>query len=120
MKLVDMLNEKKRRERKQQQMDTAKKVAIGSVIGAMTGILLAPKSGKETREDIANKSKEAAETTKKSVKESVETMKNVQGKVTEDVKDKLKDFKDRDMFEVELKEKEMEVDKIESDDSIEE
>lgn len=32
--------------------------AIGGAVGAIAGILLAPKSGKETREDLVNASKE--------------------------------------------------------------
>jgi gas vesicle protein len=32
--------------------------AVGLTVGAVAGILLTPKSGKETREDIANAAKE--------------------------------------------------------------
>jgi len=37
---------------------------IGAAAGAIAGVLLAPKSGKETRADIANKAKEYAKTGK--------------------------------------------------------
>lgn len=46
---------------------TARKIAVGSAIagaaGYLAGILTAPKSGKETRGDIANKAEDVKETT---------------------------------------------------------
>ncbi|MBU7005627.1 YtxH domain-containing protein [Phosphitispora fastidiosa] len=44
-----------KKRRKNERKDTAKKVAagltVGAAIGAAAGVLLAPKSGQETRED---------------------------------------------------------------------
>ena len=37
---------------------------LGAAVGAVAGILTAPKSGKETREDLKNKGKELAEAAK--------------------------------------------------------
>lgn len=102
MKLLDLLNEKKERERRQKKVDTAKKIALGFVIGAITGIMLAPKSGKETRQDIVEKTKEVAENTKNSIKDSIGNIKEVEGMV----KDRVKEFKDRDMFEIEIEKEE--------------
>ncbi len=42
---------------------------IGGAIGAIAGILLAPKAGAETREQLAQNAKEAAKRTKETVKE---------------------------------------------------
>ncbi|NLY67206.1 MAG: YtxH domain-containing protein [Tissierellia bacterium] len=98
MRLLDYYNEKKERERRQKKIDTAKKLAIGSVIGAITGIILAPKSGKETRHHIANKTKEVAEQAKNTLKDSIGSFKEVEEKV----KDRVREFKDRDMFEIDL------------------
>lgn len=39
-------------------------LAVGAVVGAAAGVLLAPKSGKETREDIANAAKQLPERAK--------------------------------------------------------
>lgn len=38
--------------------DLVKGLVVGGLIGAVIGILFAPKSGKETRQDIANKTEE--------------------------------------------------------------
>ncbi|WP_373599956.1 YtxH domain-containing protein [Paraclostridium bifermentans] len=45
-------------------------IAAGVTAGALGGILLAPKSGKETREDIKGKSKEVANTINEKTKEA--------------------------------------------------
>ena len=59
------IEEKKRKAEREKKIETAKNVAvgtaIGTAIGAAAGLLFAPKSGKETREDISQKSKEVAE-----------------------------------------------------------
>lgn len=102
MKLMDLLNERKRKAERKEKVDAAKKIALGTAIGAITGILFAPKSGKETRKDIAKKTKDTAETVKKSVQDSVESIKEVEGKIRGDIKEKVKEFKERDMIEVKL------------------
>ena len=67
--------------------DIVKDMAIGVVIGAVAGILLAPKPGKETREDLKRKSKEIAENAKLTVEEKV----NEAGKFTEELSSELED-----------------------------
>lgn len=101
---MDLLNEKKRKAERKEKVDAAKKIALGTAIGAITGILFAPKSGKETREDIAKKTKNTADTVKKSVKDSVESIKETEEKIRGDIKEKVKEFKERDMIEVKLEE----------------
>ncbi len=95
MKLSDLINEKRRAEERKRKVDTFKKLAIGSAIGALAGILFAPKSGKEFRKDISDKTKETAEATKK-------TMKDLEGKVKEEIKNKINEVKERKMFEIEM------------------
>lgn len=55
------IEEKRKRIEKEKKKEVAKNVAvgtaIGTAIGAAAGILLAPKSGKETREDISKNQK---------------------------------------------------------------
>ena len=83
----------------------AKAAATGVAIGAAGGILLAPKSGKETRKDIvdgvtgtgekiSNKSKEIADKTGDSIK-------NTKDKISES-KEKIKDYFDKKKNEVEI------------------
>ncbi len=70
-------------------LDFLKGLLIGGLIGAAAGILFAPKSGKETREDISRKSQElysrakeeydtAVDKSKKAYESAVERMKEVQ------------------------------------------
>lgn len=68
---------------------------VGGAIGAVAGILLAPKSGAETRENIANSAKEM-------LKKADETAKQIQSKTDdaigelqkkgEEIKGKLQDL----------------------------
>ncbi|MDO5301500.1 MAG: YtxH domain-containing protein [Tissierellia bacterium] len=44
--------------------ESARSLAIGAILGAVAGVLFAPKSGEETRSDIANRSRELAEQAK--------------------------------------------------------
>lgn len=74
--------------------DLVKGLVIGGLIGAAIGILFAPKSGKETRQDIANKADEllikareeyekAAEKSKAAYEAAVSRLKNVEGTAAE-------------------------------------
>ncbi len=62
------------------------KIAVGALFGAIagfvTGVLVAPKSGKETREEIKNK----AVTTKDTVVENAEKAKDAAEKKAQEVK----------------------------------
>ncbi len=51
-------------------------IATGVMVGAAAGLLLAPKSGKETREDIKKKSAEIAEQVKEKASAVTEKMKD--------------------------------------------
>jgi gas vesicle protein len=48
---------------------------IGGLIGTALGILNAPKSGKETRDEIASKAKELLDKAKKEYEETIERSK---------------------------------------------
>lgn len=93
------LEEKRKRARREENLKTAKNVAVGTAIGtfigAITGILFAPKSGKETREDIANKTKEVAGNIKEAVNEQMEVAKKIQGKVKDEIKQVYTDIKEK-------------------------
>jgi gas vesicle protein len=55
--------------------DLLKGLIIGGLIGAVLGILYAPKSGKETREDIANKADELVAKAREEYEKAVEKSK---------------------------------------------
>ncbi|MTI48783.1 YtxH domain-containing protein [Sporosalibacterium faouarense] len=111
MAIKNMLKEKKEIIEKKKRRNTGKKVAtgltIGAFIGAIAGVLLAPKSGKEIRNDLKettkgsiNTIKESANKIKGNVKESTEGFRNNQEGMEIDlthtinkVKDKLKSEK---------------------------
>ena len=95
------------RTHKEEQKDLVKKVAIGAAItavaGYIAGILTAPKSGKETREDIKNKALETYGVAEKELKklhtELVDLIDEATDRVTEfknrkDVNDALDKGKD--------------------------
>jgi len=76
--------EREKQQRKEAALKVLSGLAIGSLIGVIAGVLFAPKAGKETRQEIAEKVKETAAATSEKVKE---TMHEVKEKV-EELKDK--------------------------------
>ena len=90
MLLKDLLERNKREREKAAKRKAAKNVAIGAgvgtVLGLAAGLLFAPKSGKETRQDIAENAKKAADKVSKGTKKVVENVKHSM----EDVKGKRK------------------------------
>ncbi len=62
---------------------------IGVIVGAAAGILLAPKSGKETRKDIKN----AAERGAKHVSKTAHKVEKFVKKEAAETKEKINDFK---------------------------
>jgi gas vesicle protein len=78
--------------------DLVKGLVIGGLIGAAMGILFAPKSGKETRQDIADKADEllakakeeyekAAEKSKAAYEAAVRRLKDAEGAAREKVEE---------------------------------
>lgn len=65
MSIHSLIEKKKREKKRQQNLKVAKVAALGTVIGGTlgvaSGLLFAPKSGKETREDLKDKSKDVKE-----------------------------------------------------------
>lgn len=66
---------KKQREKEQKKKDL-KKVAAGTVIGTTIALLLSPKSGKETREEISKRTNIFAERIKDTAKDVVKEIKD--------------------------------------------
>ena len=59
----------------QKEWDLAKGLVLGGLIGAVIGILFAPKSGKETRQDIADKADELLSKAKEEYEKAIERSK---------------------------------------------
>ena len=80
----EILAKKKKEKQRREKIKAVKRFAAGAAAGitagAVSGILLAPKAGKETREDIAKGAKELGENVKTKTVEIKETVEN---KVTE-------------------------------------
>ncbi len=87
MKLKDLLEQKKKKQERLRKKENAKKIAAGTATGILAGIagglLLAPKSGKETRQDIS-----------KAAKDINDTVKNKTIEAKKSVGDKAKDTKE--------------------------
>jgi len=64
MFINDYLEKKKRKEREETVKTAVIAAGVGIAAGLTAGVLLAPKSGKETRADIAQKAEKAAEKAK--------------------------------------------------------
>ena len=84
MNIYDLINKKKKKQKAKAVKTAALTAAIGVTAGAAAGVLLAPKSGKETREDIVNKSVEAKD---KLVEKTKATKATISTKVSEGKKD---------------------------------
>ncbi|MDU7926848.1 MAG: YtxH domain-containing protein [Finegoldia magna] len=110
MSLMDYLEHKRREKERQIKWEIAKrkyedeaKITLGTVIGASlglaAGLLLAPKSGEETRKDIKKFAEETKKTAVNNFNDAVDTVKLTADNVTDSVKDKYQDFQDRGMTE---------------------
>lgn len=88
MSLSKLIEEKRKERIRQENKKDAKKVitglAIGSAIGALGGILLSPKSGKENIEDLKGKAKELSE--------KIKTKSNITKDNIVEAKEKVKDY----------------------------
>ena len=84
MNIYDIINQKRKKQKIKTAKTAALTAAIGVTAGAAAGLLLAPKSGKETREDIANKSIEAKDLL---VKKTTATKEAISQKVSEGKRD---------------------------------
>lgn len=68
---------------------------IGSVVGAVTMLLFAPRSGEETRADIRDKAVELRDRTSETVKDTVSQAKSKAYELRENVWDKAARLKER-------------------------
>ena len=76
--------QREKQKRKEGAIKVLSGFAIGALIGGIAGVLYAPKAGKETRQEIAEKVKETAAATGEKVNETVH-----------EVKEKVEELKDK-------------------------
>ena len=86
-KIEEKRNIKIKKDKKKKAAIATAGIATGAVVGTVAGVLIAPKSGKETREDI----KEKSNNVKIKINENIEDTK---GKVKES-KAKIKEYLDK-------------------------
>ena len=84
MSIYDLINKKKKKQKAKMVKTATLTAALGVTAGATAGVLFAPKSGKETRENMANKS---SETKDKLVEKTKATKAAISKKVSEGKKD---------------------------------
>ncbi|MFA6008175.1 MAG: YtxH domain-containing protein [Candidatus Shapirobacteria bacterium] len=88
--LLDMVNRKRRNE---ERAKTAMKFAVGmgiaATIGLAKGILYAPKSGKETREDLKKKAADTLEVIRAKVRSKAEVLKDTTARAAAELQNKL-------------------------------
>lgn len=89
--LLDSINKKKRTEERNR---TAVKFAIGmglaATVGLVKGILYAPKSGKETRDELKKKAADTMETIREKVRNGANALKLTKEKVVEELHEAIK------------------------------
>ncbi len=99
MKLHRIIEEKRKQAEKNKRKEAAKNVAVGTAIGtalgAAAGLLFAPKTGKETRDDISKVSMDVAENIKTVVSDQIENTKEWSEKIKTEVKQNWEDFKEK-------------------------
>jgi len=99
MTLKDFLNMANKEKRRKDRIKAAQNIAVGMGIvataGVATGILIAPKSGKETREGIKMKAVNTVETIKDKVQERADIIKDSAINAKQEVNNKIKDIKEK-------------------------
>lgn len=89
------LIEKKRKEKRKRVIKTATvSTLVGGTLGVVSGVLLAPKSGKDTRKDI----KEKVTDVKVKTVEQSKVLKNNMKEAKDKIKDYLKEKKNKEDF----------------------
>ena len=109
-----------RRKNRREKAATAAKLVAGAAVGAGVGILFAPKSGKETREDIVKATKDGVEYVSENVNNAVKAVSEKAKGVKEVVEEKYENFTNRHMTEISPEDEEIEVTDLAEEEEVEE
>lgn len=92
MKLTQYFEKRKKERIRRERIRVAKtaltSVVTGSVLGAVSGVLFAPKAGKETRQDIAKYSENVTHELSDKLTEGKERLNEATGKIKEFIAEK--------------------------------
>ncbi|MDP2791006.1 MAG: YtxH domain-containing protein [Rectinemataceae bacterium] len=89
--VLDSINKRKRTEERNRTMvKFALGMGLAATIGLVKGILYAPKSGKETREDLKKKASETVDTIREKVLNGARALKIAKEKVAEELHEVVK------------------------------
>lgn len=102
MSLADILKKNDKRAKRKNTAKVAAGIGLGAIAGAVAGTLLAPKSGKETRDDIVKGTMDTFEKAKSTVNEAKEKI----SRNIEERKDIFGDSADQSAASEDLKESE--------------
>ncbi|MDO5779934.1 MAG: YtxH domain-containing protein [Clostridium sp.] len=94
MALYNLIEKKRKEKRKKIVKTAAVSTLVGGTLGVLSGVLLAPKSGKDTREDI----KEKMNDIKVKTIDQSENLKNNVKEAKNKIKDYLREKKDKENF----------------------
>lgn len=99
MMIKDLIESAGKEKRKQERVKVIRKVVVGmsvvAVAGVATGILLAPKSGKETREDLKIKAVKTIQNIKSTVREKAEAVKDSVTHAEQEIGNVIKDVHEK-------------------------
>lgn len=100
MRLFDMIEKRRRERERRRKAANAAKIIAGVGVGAALGILFAPKSGKKTREDIANAAKDGLDFVSENVNNAVKVIKDKSAELKEAVVEKYDQISNKNITEV--------------------
>lgn len=100
MALFNLIEKKRKEKRKKIVKAATASTIVGGTLGVLSGILLAPKSGKETRNDIKEKVDEVKSITVEQTKNLKSNVEEAKSKIKDYLKDKKDGLKKEELVEV--------------------
>lgn len=99
MGLFDLIEARRRAKERRRKAANAAKIIAGVGVGAALGVLFAPKSGKKTREDIANAAKEGIDFVSENVNTAMKAIRDKSEELKDAVVEKYDKFSNKNIAE---------------------